>query len=250
MAEKDQFTLGLVLETYAYLALVSNVIPYGLLKERVIELDDFVTRLAHLKQYPTFGTFFSCGYDVFECIAPVALVARRCIDDISAFECVSDETWSLYAGIKSRVEGLDIETVTNKPLPQGAEQVYELYRLAILIFLETAHYGSGTDDDEVMEAVQKHVDKFMELSHNSTKTKYRTISVWPLLIAGSCCIKEVHRDRFRARVRTPTGRWRVNQTITAVHVLELLWSSDDKLAFGPYGLYLMMRKHGISISMA
>ena len=41
---------GLVCETYAYLAIVSNITPYGSMKTRQISLDPFVLDLDYLRK--------------------------------------------------------------------------------------------------------------------------------------------------------------------------------------------------------
>jgi hypothetical protein len=68
---------GLALETYAYLALVSQICPNAAYMDRLVADDDFLFSLQWLRKYPSFGTFFSHGVDLFEMIPVVNQLARE-----------------------------------------------------------------------------------------------------------------------------------------------------------------------------
>src|ERR1700744_4077670 len=66
---------GFALEVYFYLVLVNSITPYGRDEARVLPMDSSFPSLDFLKEYETFGVFFSCGQGLFEMIPQVALLA-------------------------------------------------------------------------------------------------------------------------------------------------------------------------------
>lgn len=95
------------METYAYIVLVSQITPYGLPTSRLVPLDGLVTSLKYLKHFETYGYFFSYGHDVFECIAPVALFARKRLDEASPRDHCSQESRDEYDSLRAYIESLD-----------------------------------------------------------------------------------------------------------------------------------------------
>lgn len=247
--ETDEVLQGLVLETYAYLVLVSNITPYGTMMSRTIPLDDFVVKLDHLPRYTTFGSFFSCGYDVFEYIPKIAILAKQCLDEIAMSGSCSTASKQTYAQLLNELSNLGSCTVVRGAAEEDTQSAREIYRRSLLIFLETAIAGPVVDNVESRRVIQQHVNAVFPHSQEVRETNFGTIMLWPLMVVASCLISEDQRNRIRRRAELP-HRWLTNQLPAAQRILEMLWASDDRSAFGPYGLFMIMQQHDINYSMA
>jgi len=238
---------GLILETYAYLALVQNITPYGLLDSRELPLDDFITSLRHLEQYETYGTHLSCGYDIFECILPIAMLARRRLDESASHADASLQIRKAYETLHAQLGSL----VQHNMLSKTLSDCRSVYVSALYIFLETGLHNPLMPDEHSLSVIQSHIDSILNLTPSICETPYGTIMLWPLMIASSCMTRNEQQDLVRYRFLN-TPQWRISQVVTAVRVLRLLWEKRHvgESTFGPYGLYEVMKEHDINFSMA
>ena len=250
LSTSEKTVQGLVLEAYAYLAIVSNIMPYGFMKERLIPLDPFVVSLSHLEEFETYGTFFSCGHDIFECILPISQYASRVLAEEMLAER-SRESQAFHRTWLGKLTNWQPEA----PIPamrawqRECFSVQQMYRHALFIFLECANCGSMVSSMLVSAKLELHVEEVISRVEEVSTSPYGTIMVWPVLIAASCFATEQQRSYLRRRWTNPS-RWRMSQLVTAINLLDLMWIDTDWRAFGPYGLYLTMKKHGINLSMA
>lgn len=246
LSQADNKSKGLALETYAYLSICSHITPYGLLPARTLPLDKFVTDLNPLRQYSTYGSFFSCGHDIFDFIPQIAVLARECLFEILKSGCPSPKSKRIETRLRGQLKALLAENSTFKGAALAARQIFGH---ALSLFLETAMCGSSIDICKLEPILQPHVDAIMFTAPLISRSNFGAIMLWPLVIWASCCIRKVDRDTIRILLERPQ-RYRVNQVVAAGHLIRLMWESDDPCAFGPYGLYLMMEEHGINLSMA
>ena len=247
---EDKKLQGFVLEVYAYLALVSNIIPYGIVQERTLPLDPFITSLGGLKEYETFGIFFGCCHSLFELIPSISVLATKRLRE-EELSMRSEETVSMYNGLLSRLEEwrappLDPEMAEWKSAHIATGK---MYRHALFAYLKAAMCGSVVDNPKVIYQLQQHIDEVWPILDEVRNSPYGTTILWPLLIIGSCVVREDQRHSLRNRLESP-GQWRMSQVIQALRLLNLLWDSNDRHAFGPYGLYFTMKEHGINFCMA
>lgn len=247
---EDKKLQGFVLEVYAYLALVSNIIPYGIVQDRTLPLDPFITSLGGLREYETFGTFFGCCHSLFELIPSISVLAMRRLRE-EELSMRSEETVSIYDGLLSRLGEWQ-----SPPLDRDMAEwksanlaIGNLYRHALFAYLKAAMCGSVVDNPKVIYQIQQHIDEVWPILDEVRDSPYGTTMLWPLLIIGSCVVREDQRHSLRNSFESP-GQWRMSQVIQALRLLNLLWDSDDRHAFGPYGLYFTMKEHGINFCMA
>lgn len=243
---------GLVMELYAYLTLVSIITPYGLSSTRCIPLDPFVTSLSFLGTAETYGCVLGCGHDVFEYIPAVAAFARIRPEEGTVRQLASSKSKRKYHALRDRIKEL---RRSDPPILEEAEEhalarlTRDMYCGALRMFLETAMCGPVVDDPTALQVIQYYVDEYMTKDDIVSATGWGTISVWPCMIAGSCATQKQQQDEF-CHDFWNTARWRINQVLTAERILKILWASNDKRMFGPYGLYLVMEQHGIDMPMA
>lgn len=245
-SKSDVKTKGLVLETYAYLSISSNITPYGILPARTLPLDKFVTDLDPLRQYSTYGSFFSCGHDIFEFIPQIAVLARECLYEIYKSGSPSPKSRRIEMRLRGQIKALLAERLVFKDDALVARQIFGH---ALSLFLEMAMCGSNIDRTRLHPILQPHIDEIMRLAPLLNGSSFGALMLWPLVIWASCCIQQVDRDVIRVLLERPK-RYRMNQVLAVGKLLFLMWESDDTNALGPYGLYLTMKIHGINVSMA
>ncbi|EXJ86203.1 hypothetical protein A1O1_06573 [Capronia coronata CBS 617.96] len=240
---------GFVLEVYAYLMSVAYITPYGTPGSSTVPMDDFVTSLRTLQDYDCFGTFFGCGFTLFEKIPMIAELYRLCLADRAKGRVTNESLGKCNELLAS------IKEWKSPPPPADMAQFRaeheitgEIYRHALLIYLELAIYGSPVVNPKIVYQIQQHVDKILSIQPDLNSSPYRCVLMWPAMMVGSCLIKEDQR-------RYMLEEWlvlhcRMNHIKQAISLLKLLWEDDDGRAYGPLGLHLMMEKHSIKLCMA
>lgn len=209
-ADSNEVLRGLVLETYAYLALTSIITPYGVMDSRAIPLDGFLTKLNPLSQHTTYGTFFSCGHDVFEYIPKIALLAKQCSDEVEVDGLLSSSSSQTYNQLLHELENLGSCTEMRGAVKHEAQSAREIYRRTLLIFLETTIAGPVVDSVDSRRIVQQHIDVILPLSLVVRETNFGSIMMWPWIIVASCLTEKYQRDSFRRLGQQP-HRWLTNQ---------------------------------------
>ncbi|OQV06318.1 Fungal Zn2-Cys6 binuclear cluster domain-containing protein [Cladophialophora immunda] len=241
---------GFALEVYFYLVLVNSITPYGRDKARVLPFDSFCSSLDFLKEYETFGVFFSCGQGLFEMISQVSILAtKRLTEEESGVN--SPETRREYELLIDTITEWQSPPVAPEMAEWQAEHVWtgEIYRQALLMFIETSMCGSVVNNPKVIVAIQRHIDTAFPLFVPVAKSPFITILLWPIMIVGSCLISHDQRREYIRLLRTKP-RVDISQVSEAATLMEYLWEDDDERAYGPFGLDFVMRKHHINFSMA
>lgn len=242
---------GLALETYCFLTMVANITRYGLIPERTILFDTFTLSLNHLKAYDTHDIFFAFGHALFEHIPRIALLARQRLREEEAGESAcNSESELAYAKLLKRIEGWTIPGPNPRILQWLAEYgaVGEIWRHAITIYLKATQCGSCVNDARILRELQDHVSIIVRLWTGLRPSPFCTTLMWPSLIAGSVMTDPDQRKGLTNALRLDEfSMIHIEQALKLPH---LLWEDNDKRSFGPYGLYLMMKKHDIHLCVA
>lgn len=241
---------GFALEVYFYLVLVNSITPYRRDEARAIPFDSFFTSLEFLKEYDTFGVFFSCGQGLFEMIPQISILAMNRLAEEESCSA-SEETKATYLAMVGTLMEWQSPPVASEMAEWEAEHIAtgEIYRQALLIFLKASMCGSVIKNPKVIVAIQHHIDAAFPLFPSVSMSPFGTLLLWPIMIIGSCLICE-HQRRFFIQRLHSEKKVDVRQVREAANLLECLWEDEDERSYGPYGLYLVMRKHQINFSMA
>lgn len=124
----------------------------------------------------------------------------------------------------------------------------ELYRRGLLIFLHASACGSVVSNPKAICAIQEHIDPMFALFSSLSQSLLGAILLWPIMIMGSCLTTISQREMLVSRLIN--CRYRTDNLDEVVDLFTLLWAEDDPRCFGPYGLYVVMRKHDINFCMA
>ena len=241
---------GFVLEVYAYLVSVAYITPYGTPGSSTLPVDDFVTSLRGLQDYEVFGSFFACGYTFFEKIPIIAQLYRERLAEQDEGQTGTDTLTrcnELLVAIKE----------WQSPTPPADMAEYqiqheitgEVFRHALLIYLELAIYGLRVVSPKIIYKIQQHIDKILSIQPGLLPSPYESVLMWPAVMVGSCLIKEDQRQYILQKWLV-VHSCRMNHIAQAISLLKLLWEDDDEQAYGPLGLHLMMEKNSIKLCMA
>lgn len=241
---------GFVLEVYAYLVLANNITPYGRDEARTLPLDPFITSFEMLKEYETFGVFFSCGFGLFETIPRICVFAMNRLADEEESNACSAESQKTYDELVSTLLAWESPPVDleMKEFETAHVCAGEVYRQSLLMFVKTAMCGSVVDNPKVIAEVQGHIEASQDAMPVLHVSPFVTVMLWPLMIMGSCLTSP--RERAELISILDASAIDLMQVVQAAKLLRLLWEDTDKRAFGPFGLHFIMQKHNINFSMA
>ncbi|KAF2098755.1 hypothetical protein NA57DRAFT_75993 [Rhizodiscina lignyota] len=234
--------LGLCLELYAYIVIMNSLSPYGSVATRTMPYDTFVLSLGTLSSYSTFGTMFGGIHGLFELIPQVALLAsQRLVEEESGMTKPDPETVAMHDSLEARIRNWDLSPDPSEDTTEWEERstAGEVLRHALYIYLSTALAGSLISDPDILSFIQFHIDAILNMAGSLAESHYACTLMWPLLIAGSCMVRESQRTELVTRLRA--SRYRMKHVFSACDLLQKLWESHDPQAYGPYGLYMMER---------
>lgn len=240
------------MELYTYLVFCNTFTPYGLAADRTLPLDTFITSMEDFESFPTFGVLFAGGHDLYRLIPAISLLAsRRLAEETNGSTEPSAAVRIMHDDIHAR---LDSWTMPPASKPGEPADDRELRRLsaeamhhALHIYLATAVAGSTVTSPHVRADVSQHVrELFTVTTKLGAARRYIATMLWPMLIAGSCM---TNPSGQQALLEALCGGWfQMRQLEVMGKLLSLLWDDPDPRAYGPYGLYLMIEKHGLNIA--
>lgn len=251
-AEDSEVVFGFVLEIYAYSVLVNEICPHGLLENRTVVHDEFILSLELLTGCRTSGVVFFGYHLLLGMIPEIAQLSGRRVQEGETDPSADDE--SCYAELDSRIRGWQNPGFPlDNPSAQTTTQhsaMGEVYRHALWIFLETAMNGSSIPNQGLRDKIGSHLESMASqlLGYQLPTSRVAPMLLWPIIIAGSIVLEDFGRILLSEGLRnTPYLAW---SSIRAAELLELLWADDDPRAYGPYGLYLVMKKHNINFCVS
>jgi hypothetical protein len=119
--------------------------------------------------------------------------------------------------------------------------VLAVYRHALAIFAYDAMWcGTLTGDESRLSIVRGHALSALALIPTLMDTHFRNVLLWPVIVAGSCLLQEEERDILRSLL---SNREPISVVMKMKAMLESLWTENDHLYFGPYGLQKHMRSY-------
>ncbi|KAL4911373.1 fungal-specific transcription factor domain-containing protein [Aspergillus multicolor] len=232
---------GLIIELYSYIVLANSITPYGMIPSRAIPLDPFLLSLhSELGDFEAFGTMFGGTHELFEVLMHVSVHADQGIEPRPSLDAENK-----YALLKARVLQWTPPTIASADPIFLAQRtgVLEVIRHAVLIYLETMTRLVSRDDEVRMEQIQGLVDIAVAYMRQATYSPYQCIALWALIIVGTCSTR--HEDQETVSGLLLNNQFKMRNTVQAGHLLKMLWADSDPYAIGPYGLGIIMRKHGI-----
>ena len=255
----ERYIFGFLLELYVYLVLSNSFIPYGLHDGRHIPFDDVVLNPSLLSCYDSFGMVFSGLHELFGLIASISQFAARRLDEGPT---PTSEATAYYNETRRRLEewvhppprdDLLRRAPHDKMVEMWITQrraIGETYRSALYMFLETAMLGPTTPSAEFQTSIQVYTLQIgvAVLGNELVTSSFAIILLWPLMVAGSVVLGlEERKLLVDGMTDRESASW---NAIRGAELLQKVWEDDDPRVFGPYGLYLMMEKHGINLCLS
>jgi hypothetical protein len=166
-------------------------------------------------------------------------------------EC-SSESWLEFVQIIASIE--TIGTVDYLPElavdleHEQALSVSAIYRHALAIFAYDAMWcGTIAEDENRLSVVRRHALSALMLIPTLMDTHLKNVLLWPTIVIGSCLLNETEWDVIRAVL---SNREPLFVVMKMQAMLESLWSANDPVYFGPYGLHKHMLSHHTVIYLA
>lgn len=245
--------MGFSLELYTYLVHCNTITPYGsIAANSTAPSDTSFLSLDDMASFPTFGALFAGSHDLYFLIPEISVLgARRLAEEASGSAAPSDALKHTHENLYGRLKSWHLPP----PRPGESADEWDARRLAgnalreaMHIFLATAMAGSVVSDPEVLAAIAVHIVKVFIDVPQLMASNLTAAMLWPVVIAGSCIVEKGNREILIRETRSPW--WGMKHLNLVGDVLQLLWDDPDPRAYGPYGLSLIMEKHGVRISIA
>jgi hypothetical protein len=236
-----------VMELYSYIVLCNTITPFGMNSKRTVIHDSFLQSLDDLRDFGAFGVMFGGGHRLFEMISSISLFAAQKGSLPSMGDDTDPEPHGTYKRLKSRIINWNHPAIDSSgydydhDLLPGRKEALELCRQALLIFLETALSPLSTYDFARIFHLQPLLDVAMSYLPQLVPSKFSCITMWPLMIIGSCLVEEDQRRTLKDILSH--NHYMMRNTAQASNVLELLWIDPDEYSIGPYGLGLLMETY-------
>ncbi|OJD11808.1 hypothetical protein AJ78_07490 [Emergomyces pasteurianus Ep9510] len=240
--DSDRKLYGFVMELYGYIVLSNIITPYGMNEARTLVVDPFLQSFEDLRSFGAFGSMLCGSHNLFEMISEISIFSAQQGPPSPSVETDPDRL-NIYNDLKNRIVNWDppASDSPNSNFLAQRRAALEVYRHALLIFLETAISPLSIHDKTRILTIQMHIDVGLSHHHHSFQTTYSTILLWPLIIIGSCMVK---KDQQRVMAHgLAHNHFKMKNTVQGGRLLELLWADDDEYAIGPYGLGLVMDKY-------
>lgn len=242
-AERKLF--GFVAEVYSYIVLSNSITPFNMNCNRTLIYDSFLQSLDDLRDLGAFGVMFSGFHSLFELISSVSLFAGEQDTQPSIGTSLPPDRYETYKQLKMRIGHLDLSAIEHpytEVLP-GHSTALGVFRIALLVFLETAVSPFSKHDLVRTHHLQSLLDQAVHYLPEMLASNYSCILMWPIMVIGSCLVKEDQRNVITHLLIH--NHYFMRNTAQASVLLQLLWDDPDEYAFGPYGLGLLMRRHGL-----
>jgi hypothetical protein len=244
-------TLSLNMEMYSYLVCSNYVTTYSTVSEDTLTVDPFILPLEEMERWPNFGAMFGGSHGLFKLIPEISLVAsRRLAEEAAGAEEPSASLNRLYEDVYYRIKSWMMP-----PKPPGEamqdweakRDAAELLRQSLFAYILAAMAGSIVHCPTRI-AIRDHLQILFAYSTRVATSPYAANILWPMVIAGSCATKPEGQLVLRHAMRS--GPFRLRHVNQLGDVLQLIWDDPDPRAYGPYGLRLIMQKHGLSVGIA
>ncbi|OQE40268.1 hypothetical protein PENCOP_c006G00201 [Penicillium coprophilum] len=238
--------LGFVSEVYSYIVLSNSITPSDMDCNRTVVHDPFLRSLDDLREFGAFGVMFNGVHKLFELIPHLSRLARNQGSQLSMGDNLDQNIYGTYHQPMIRIDYLGTlarEQPETKML-SAHSTFLDFFRIALLAFLETTIPPISRNDSMRLHHLQPYLD--LALSHlpRVVLSTYSCISMWPIMVIGSCLVKDEQRELITNILSN--NHYLMRNTAQGSDLLRLLWNDPDEYFIGPHGLGLLMQKRGLN----
>lgn len=123
----------------------------------------------------------------------------------------------------------------NQTLTRDFAYVSEAFRYAALLYIErlacpnlpSSHLNFQNLVSQVLFFVEA-LGQGQVIGGNREGSKMEKFLLWPLFVAGSECVSDLHKDIIRARCRNLSGRSGYGNNFAGLDVLEKIWKENER----------------------
>jgi hypothetical protein len=244
----DQEIRAFLIETYAYMVSVANITVNAPSAYPTLILDTCIAGLERFQDCKAAGMMFGFSRNLLTLLPSICeLGYNRILEE--NFGKYSFDSVARYKSIQSKIESWQEPSTTENSGVDVKDLVVasKIYKEAIFIFLHTAFYGSKVNDPELLNLIETSISNALPFSIDNN-SPVLSVMLWPCMIIGSCLRGSDVRQYLRGRMLET--HFNMTIVLRSVQLLDWLWEDDAVNAYGPYGLGVVMRKHGIMHSMS
>ncbi|PHH81760.1 hypothetical protein CDD82_7930 [Ophiocordyceps australis] len=246
--------LSCAYEGYCFLALSNTIIP----STRPSGIYDLgLQRLRPLTKSPNFGIVFAGGHDLFALIPQAQqLYCRRLDEEASGLARPSPELMASHAQLSRCIEtwsmepaqreaATDLESDERTRLTTAAECIRSGLRIYALASIAGPTATSATQDAHSRQSMRQMAEALLDMVLLLAGSRQTSHLGWAIVIAGTCLETESSRSHLSHVLLG--SQYQMAHLVVVEQILNLLWRDADPRAYGPYGLQLVMEKHGLSL---
>ncbi|KAF4632078.1 hypothetical protein G7Y89_g6048 [Cudoniella acicularis] len=245
----DQEIRAFLIETYAYMVSVANITVNTQPTYPALILDPCITGLERFQDCKASGMMFGYARNLLTLLPSICMLGyNRTLEENAGKYSFENIAW--YKALQFKIESWQ-EPSTSEDSGNDIKDLVvasKVYKEAILIFLHTAFYGSKVGDPELLSLIDTSLSKTSSFFGFGTDSPVLSVMLWPCMIIGSCLRESVARQYLRGKMLET--RFNMTLVLRSVQLLDWLWEDNALDAYGPYGLGIVMRKHGIMHSMS
>lgn len=256
-SEIDEST-ALAYEMYSYLTL-ANAMNICIKDDNHASLDHINLSRANLCRARSTGTIFAGSRGLYELIPRAHdIYSRRLATLAEGFENPSPEleaayddlsycinNWTMEQPVYTEATNLDYPAPPNALAQCQERMAAECLRHALHICVHLSRSARVRPPPSIQALIDSHVEAICYISLCLEGLPASANTLWAVIIAASCLQDE--QKRKRAAEGLQRSRFKMRHLSIICEALELLWNDPDTEAYGPYGLQVVMQKHGMSI---
>lgn len=243
MTTSERKLLGFVAEVYSYIVLSNSITPFGMSSNRTLIYDPFLRSLDDLRDLGAFGVMFSGVHSLFELISSVSLFAGQQASWPLTDTGLPPDCHETYNRLRMCIGYLGPLAIEHEG-SQEHNATKEVFRIALLVFLETSISPFSKLDSVRVHRLQPFLDRALHHLPQILLSNYSCILMWPVMVIGSCLVREEQREIVASILND--NHYLMRNTGQGSVLLRLLWNDTDEFSFGPYGLGLLMERHGLN----
>lgn len=209
---------------------------------RTLIYDPFLRSLDDLRDLGAFGVMFSGVHSLFELISSVSLFAGQQATRPLMGNSLPPDQHETYNRLRVCIGYLGPLAIEPEGC-QAYDAAREMFRIALLVFLETSIPPFSKNDSVRVHRLQPFLDRALHHLPQILLSNYSCISMWPIMVIGSCLVREEQRETVASTLNN--NHYLMRNTGQGSALLQLLWNDPDEYSFGPFGLGLLMERHGL-----
>lgn len=259
----DWTFLSFILDYFGYLSIMTSVVSINKQRHYICsDAQSIVPAMNSLEELRNrFGFKTSLSYPVRAELPQVARMSATRGTDIYEGELADEDEWEDVdeededddndRKVKAE-EASKASTPRSSPSPEQRishllDTATQMLTQTALLVLYTTSHGPHPVTAALLAKTDPCVDEFYR--HMKTVQRSRNVAaslMWPCILVGSCTRKLEHQEALKAALLN--SEFKSSFVRTVMQVLEHIWSGQDSISFGPFGIKRVLALQNVRIN--